>query len=519
MKYNIHVNPAWGGAAAGGLIGGALTGSGLAALVWPGLVLWAIAVQRCDDRRQEAWTIALGVVVWSAVGGHWMAAAVRADTGARLLWQSLTVSALVLHHLVCVLVPWGLVRWTQRRGTTAGRLAAWALALAAGEAWRQAGWLGHGYVPLADPLSALAGAALPLGLVGGLGLTAMACALSAGAAWWLTTPQRPGAVRAAGTVAIGLPMLLTGAPPAAAPDTSAGTEGWRVVALSTQLDHAQAFTRADRDRQLTALDHAMSLAGAGQLVVTPETYFAEPPPQTADGAWADLLLHVERSGATVLLGMPHALRDETGLQVINTALQLAPGRASMYGKRRLVPFGEYLPWPAMMGWVYERVFASARDGQRPAPDELVQPLFAAGRSTGVLICHEMSFALEAAERAASSDWLVVLSEDGWIDHPMYRQQMRALARLRAMETGLPLLRVANGGPTLLAAPDGRVQLMPAVPGDGLQPWPVTVPTGGSATPYARSAAVQWWVIALAPLAVGLALALRRPAALPDGVPA
>ena len=263
----------------------------------------------------------------------------------------------------------------------------------------------------------------------------------------------------------------------------------------------------------------MRLAGPGQVVVTPESFFAEPPPQTAEGVWADLLRQVEHSGVTLLLGMPHALRDETGLRIINTALQLAPGRASIYGKRRLVPAGEYLPWPSLMGWIDGQAFGRSLDGPRPAPDALVQPLLIAARVTGVLICHEMSFALEAAERAAGAEWLVVLSEDGWIDHPAYRQQMVSLARLRAMETGLPLLRVANGGPTLLALPDGQVQHMAALHGEGTLPWPVVVPAGGRATFYAHSAVLQWWLVALFPLAVALIAAVRGRSLRLQGVPA
>lgn len=521
VQCTQQLNPAWASAVAGFLIGLSLLGPVWSALVWPALLLWSMAMHVCCSRRQEAASIALGVLAWSSAGSCWVAAAVREDSEARLLWQLLTMLASVLHHLVCVMLPWMLARWRMPSATTATwRLVAWAVALSSGEAWRQWGWAGHGYVSLAEPMSAWAGAALPLSLVGGLGLTAMGCSAAAAAAGWLAAPNRSSAVRTAVGATLLLPMLhVLAPPPDNTADTSTRIDGWRVVALATQLDRSQAFSWQERDRLLAALDQAMGMAGAGQMVVTPETYFAEPPPQEAQGVWADLLQRVDSSGATLLVGMPHVLRDPAGVQIINSALQLAPARTSLYGKRRLVAFGEYLPWSSMMGWVYQQVFASARDGQRPAPDELVQPLFAAGRSVGVLICHEMSFALEAAERAQSADWLVVLSEDGWIRHPMYRQQMIALARLRAMETGQPLLRVANGGPTLLAEPNGRVHLMPAMQADSLQPWPVVVPFGGAASPYARSATLQWWSVALAPLALALGLTLRRCPHPLKGVPA
>jgi len=520
MSITQQVKPAWAAAIAGALIGLSLEGPSWSALVWPALLLWAGGMHGCRDWRQEAAGITLGVWAWSGVGSVWVAAAVQESSEARLLWQMLTMLVSLLHHTVCVLLPWMLVRWSMGRAATARqRLAAWAIALASGEAWRQWGWAGHGYVSLADPLSAMAGAALPLSLVGGLGVTAIGCCGAAVVAGWLLAPSHGRTVRVAATVVALLPMVLTVVPQPAPDKSGAGPGGWRVVALATQIDHSQAPHRSQRDRLLAALDQAMTVAGAGQLVVTPESFFSEAPPQTAEGVWADLLRQVDVSGVTLLLGMPHALRDEAGLRLINTALQLAPGRASMYGKRRLVPGGEYLPWPSLMGWIDGQAFGRALEGPSPAPDELVQPLLMAGRATGVLLCHEMSFALEAAERAVSTEWLVVLSEDGWIKHPVYRQQMVSLARLRARETGLPLLRVANGGPTLLALPDGQVQQMPPLRGEGLQAWPVVVPVGGTATFYARSAALQWWLIALSPLAVATLVAVWRRSPRLRGVPA
>ncbi|MBQ0945558.1 apolipoprotein N-acyltransferase [Ideonella sp. 4Y16] len=515
-----QLKPAWTGAVSGVLIGLSLAGPAWSVLAWPALLLWAVGIHVSQDRRQEVACLAWGVWAWSGVGTVWVAAAVQDASDPRLLWQWLTMLVSVLHHSVCVMLPWVPVRWSMGRGATARqRLAAWAIALASGEAWRQWGWAGHGYASLAAPLSAVPGAALPLSLVGGLGLSAIGCGAAAVAARALLSPDHRGPRRMAAVAAVLLPMLLAVPWRPTPSEASTHADGWQVVALATHIDHGQASSRPGRDRQLAALDQAMQLAGAGQAVVTPETFFAEPPPQRAEGVWADLLRQVDASGVTLLLGMPHALYDETGLRIINTALQLAPGRASMYGKRRLVPGGEYLPWPTLMGWVDGRVFGRTLEGPSPAPEELVQSLLVAGHATGVLICHEMSFALEAAERAADTEWLVVLSEDGWIDHPMYRQQMVALARLRAMETGLPLLRVANGGPTLLALPDGQVQRMWPMRGARIQPWPVVVPAGSTASFYARSAAPQWWLLALFPLVQALPAAFGHRAPWRRGVPA
>ena len=191
MPYTQRVTSAWAGAVAGVLIGLSLMGSAWSVLVWPALLLWSGAMLVCRDRRQEATTIALGLWAWSSVGSVWVAAAVQEASEARLLWQVLTMLVSVVHHTVCVMLPWMLVRWSMpRNASSRQRQVAWGVALTSGEAWRQWGWAGHGYASLADPMSAMAGAALPLSLVGGLGWTAIGCGAIATAACWLLSPRQ-----------------------------------------------------------------------------------------------------------------------------------------------------------------------------------------------------------------------------------------------------------------------------------------------------------------------------------------
>ncbi|MFD1795859.1 apolipoprotein N-acyltransferase [Paracoccus aurantiacus] len=161
----------------------------------------------------------------------------------------------------------------------------------------------------------------------------------------------------------------------------------------------------------------------------------------------------DAAGAPVLMGIQRA--EET--RYYNSLIEVAPGGkvAQIYDKFHLVPFGEYIPWGDLMARFGIGAFA-ARQGfgytpgpgpQLLSPDGLppVQPL----------ICYEAIFPqhLRAVEGA---EWLLQVTNDAWFGTRSGPYQHLAQARLRAIESGLPLMRAANTGITAAIDPLGRV---------------------------------------------------------------
>jgi apolipoprotein N-acyltransferase len=126
-----------------------------------------------------------------------------------------------------------------------------------------------------------------------------------------------------------------------------------------------------------------------------------------------------------------------------------------YDKRHLVPFGEYLPF----GRWFERFgvtqFVHMPGGFDPgtSDDRLHIPGLPTARA---LICYEAIFPNERGEKLDDPDpprWMLNVTDDAWFGLTAGPYQHFAEARLRAIETGLPLARAANTG--ISAVVDGR----------------------------------------------------------------
>ncbi len=129
------------------------------------------------------------------------------------------------------------------------------------------------------------------------------------------------------------------------------------------------------------------------------------------------------------------------------------GVSTISPKRRLVPFGEYLPLRFLMG-ASSAIAAEAGDFE--AGTTLVLHPSAEAR-IGALVCYEAVFPSLAREAAmAGADLLVTMTNDSWFGWSSGPRQHLAHSVLRSAETGLPLLRAANTGISVIVDGDGRL---------------------------------------------------------------
>ena len=137
---------------------------------------------------------------------------------------------------------------------------------------------------------------------------------------------------------------------------------------------------------------------------------------------------------------------------------------SVYNKRRLVIFGEYVPlshWLPFLKWLTS-VGYDLTPGERPVDFQIENP----SAKISALICFEDMFPQEArAHVGPDTDFLVNLTNDGWFGHGPEQWQQAASGIFRAIENGVPLVRCTNDGLTCWADACGRVRQIFGQPGN------------------------------------------------------
>ena len=138
------------------------------------------------------------------------------------------------------------------------------------------------------------------------------------------------------------------------------------------------------------------------------------------------------------------------------------------------PFGEYVPLrPLLAATGLQKVVPGILDySAGPGPRTLVLPGLP---DVGPLVCYEVIFpgAVTAQQRPA---WLLNVTNDAWYGNSAGPYQHFAMARVRAVEEGVPLVRAANTGISGIVDAYGRVRaslgLMEAGVVDGELPVPL-----------------------------------------------
>ncbi|MBD3219627.1 apolipoprotein N-acyltransferase [bacterium] len=154
-----------------------------------------------------------------------------------------------------------------------------------------------------------------------------------------------------------------------------------------------------------------------------------------------------------------AAENERRLLKFNAAGLVSPEGELLetYGKHHLVPIGESMPFQRYLPWLGRIDVGQAEWTPGAPPGPMSLPTDAGEVSPAVLICFEGAFshlARGAVRRGANV--LVNITNDGWFGYTAGPRQHAALARIRAIECGVPLVRCANNGISMICDAQGRV---------------------------------------------------------------
>jgi apolipoprotein N-acyltransferase len=248
-------------------------------------------------------------------------------------------------------------------------------------------------------------------------------------------------------------VVLSGAPPAASERT---VEIAAVQGLDAEGDTGRYLSRALRIAADMRAATAAAVAGAQglpDLMVWPENAIDGDPLANPElGAIVDDALGL-LDGRPLLTG---AIEDgeEPGTHR-NSMLLLdgAPVPTDRYVKRRLVPFGEYVPARDLLAW-YPPLARVPSDGIAGTEPRVIE---AAGARIGAGICFDVVFPRLFHEQVREgADVLVLATNNASYGRTPMSDQHIAFSQLRAVETGRWVVHAALSGRSAIVDPQGRV---------------------------------------------------------------
>ncbi len=225
--------------------------------------------------------------------------------------------------------------------------------------------------------------------------------------------------------------------------------------------------------------------------------------------WPQALEHIAKvlpAGTHLISGAlradpPDPQRPDAQRRVYNSLIAFGAGGqpVAIYDKIHLVPFGEYLPLNAWLDAVGLEPLTRRRGGfttgvvPRPLMVLPNSPAFAP------LICYEAIFPRAIIQGGTRPAYLLNVTNDGWFGNTTGPRQHLHQARVRAVEEGLPLLRVANNG--ISAVIDARGRVLHRLDLDVVGVIDARVPPPGAQTIYGRFGDLGFVLMLLAGMTV------------------
>lgn len=140
----------------------------------------------------------------------------------------------------------------------------------------------------------------------------------------------------------------------------------------------------------------------------------------------------------------------------NAIIAIGHQSRDFYLKRRLVPFGEYTPFPALFEKIMHQIdIPMSNLIAGTGKFKLIQ---ANHFNISAFICYEIAFPEQVLSHNSNDiDFLLSVNNDAWFGKSIAQAQHLEMAQMRALEMGRPLLFVSNTGLTAFINAKGQIQ--------------------------------------------------------------
>jgi len=410
-----------------------------------GMLLFALLLQGRGGRSAWWRSYLFGLGLYG-VGVSWIYVSIHNYGNASAPLAALMTGLFVLFMALVFSLPfWVYGRWfSQRR---------WALLLAFPALWLLGEWL-RGWLLTGFPWLYLGYAHLDtwlLGwapLLGVMGISLIVALSAALAAHWLTQPQR-GRVTLVATVTI-LLLWPMGQILKQFEWTRPDGESLRVGMIQPNIPQELKW---DPEFFLPTLDRLRGLSDElwdNDWLIWPEAAV----PRVYHRVLPFLNEINERAYDTDTALITGIIYDDSEDRNYYNSIVGMGNAQGMYHKRRLVPFGEYVPLESQLRGLIDFF---------DMPTSIISrgPANQAGLQVGdtdlaAAICYEIVYPDLVARSARNSQVLLTISNDGWFADSIGPLQHMQKARMRSVETGRYMIRSTNNGISAIVNPQGQI---------------------------------------------------------------
>ena len=469
----------------------AFPGLDLEFLAWVGLVPGFLVLRAAPNGRDAA------VRGWWFGTGYMLAA---------VYWLAPSLGPALLLVAIVLGAPWagiGLACWHLLSGRpTAGRAAAALVVLPSIwvlidwlRSWQGIGgpWAVYGATQWQHP------AVLALAAVGGIWLVTFAL-VAANTGITIALTAASGLSREAG--AAGAAVAIAAGPAAFAVTAAAPVTGHVTLALVQPGLKGPGLSVQGSEFHLTSAVRGADLVVWGESGIDHDL--------NVDHGLVSQLAALSASVGARLLVSTDSLNPAG--QKSKVAVLVGPdGIEGSYIKTRLVPFGEYIPFRPVLGWLTRISKAAPLNMIHGNGARVLHAVLPDGRrlAFGVLICFESAFPdMSRVDTDQGAQLLIYQTSDATFQGSWAPEQHASLAALRAAETGRPAVQAALSGDSAAFDDRGRLLAWAGTNVRGVRLVTIALPATSAKTPFDLAGDyVPWFSIAV--VAISIAALVRR----------
>lgn len=255
------------------------------------------------------------------------------------------------------------------------------------------------------------------------------------------------------SLALVLSNLLCGVIIASIPTKTSATV--KVAAIQANINSRDKWNASSKDIYLKYESLTKSaVADGAELIVWPETAIT-------DNRYIPVVSDLADDLDVYILFGSFDYTSEGPQNILSMATPDGEISETTYAKRHLVPFGEYVPMRKLIMTVFPPLgeIAMLSEDLVPGDGSEIFEIEINGEiiKVGGLICFDSIYEqLAYATASDGADILCVSTNDSWFEDSRAVYMHCAQSRLRAIETGLPIVRAANTGISANITPLGEV---------------------------------------------------------------